>query len=1641
MANIWTSSGQFAQTSRRRVGANVLTKPKCYFASNDWCFSARYAILSNIASCKIKCYKVPIITQISSTMDIRTHRNGFPSIIANRDLSNAPLPTKTVMEKDKPGRPPSLPTSSDGKSVQAPSSGLPSMPLRRRVAGGKRVAPPFNAENQSSVRPDDEHVYERRIEDTQMELAEIEDKRREEARTAGGQSEVVSTGEQKDGTILGPVLAFVSNSLGNTPARRTMPRRTSPMQRFSPGDTGNTGFEQFHDHDEEAPRQTPRRKENVDKENIDKENVDQEGSGTTHFGLSPRIKIFPTKASRPEPEDVQDSPSKLRIPSPYNPRQVKPVDGDVRAMMQHGPPEQADGGPECTPLKSTLESDMDNDVPKTVYFGRCEARRPTTAEEEKYFSEQESVGYERDQPKTAAFLPSNLRKHWKTRKRAVAFLYKGKDDEQTIDMTPDKEKDKTDKHDKSQDQAPTLGVPKTFLRQASKTFLSRPNPKKGANISKNRHLIIWLLALQIGIGVSMLTNLIMASSRLAVFKVNFTKELMSASDWHYVWAVWMGSALIFGTLAIVLVLSFPGSGGSGIPQVLSFLNGIEPTPSPNACGKRTDPHGVATLFAKVFGLVFSLLSGLCIGPEGPVIHIGAMGGLAAVRLISRENWRKSWDDMFQRRDFFAVGAGCGIASAFQAPMAGLVFVAEEGSSFLSFTLFELAFVAAVVAYFLTWIITHYAFGGMPLGPRVDPHATPYCPGPTSFFRLNDFMLFLCTSISFFRLNDFMLFLCTSICGGLVGAAFNGIVTAATKFRNRWIKNIGWRLAFEAMLLMLVSAVVRVGFSETWGCRPLTTSGLLKNSPGCMSKPMYDSISLGFVSEAYNLSAQERMWVESMDPYGVAETLLMKPGLTHVQPPPNIMQGSCPDGTYNEMATLFLQSGSRTVSLFFMSGLPDLFSYQALMLFFVFYFFLSSITSGLAVPAGMFVPQMLLGSSMGRLLVALDTWFLRQWCGAVAPWRDVTTITGLEWAYGGYRHAMQTCQFPNPAVYSIYGAASVLGGSGRITVFLALVILELVNDMKLLPMVAASVVIAIVIATFLNQGMYHSMLKMSAVPFMSSQPASIMHVHPVGLVMSSKLVVLTLHCSIEDMKQALKTSHNAFPVVQRDPNGPKPIPQPKKKHERQFSLSLPYKYSRTLPYKNPSASFNLKDGDKKGKGDTSTPATPKSLVNRLRGKDDTVSEKGSLASLRSGSSVPKAPSSSPQSDSRSHSMQDGQGYGQLVGMITRGALREHLANMEHMSSLGMYDPEEAAAQLLTHMHAAPLTVYNNISIARAYDLYRKNSLRHLCVIDLNGNLVGILTRKDLMRYRVEEAVQEKEAREAKKKATKRAKDLQHKNGEANGNSLDSNHDWKHTKLNPHREAESGNMLHPAGAPGLTGMSTQPKNGQAPKVQRGLTDLFTRPAGQFTRPAGQLSPIPANEPSSVSSSQLPTPSPNVPDSFLRLPSGGSASNLRPGVAGGATSAKAQAAAVVAAGQQLPHKGPARIAPEAPVSPPVAAAAEAGSKGPSRIAPDPPASNSPPTAVSPRRTPPLPLSQQQQQQQHQQQEQEPRSPARSLAANSQGPTPTFASDGSTVASLLRAPAPLPNNHHHPPLPSLLPLLLLPPPNSHLQTRPLQR
>ena len=80
-------------------------------------------------------------------------------------------------------------------------------------------------------------------------------------------------------------------------------------------------------------------------------------------------------------------------------------------------------------------------------------------------------------------------------------------------------------------------------------------------------------------------------------------------------------------------------------------------------------------------MIASIPSGLCIGPEGPIIHICAMVAQHTAKVINilERKWSKNTTvvKMDEIRDFLATGAGCGICAAFYAPLAGVLFVVEE----------------------------------------------------------------------------------------------------------------------------------------------------------------------------------------------------------------------------------------------------------------------------------------------------------------------------------------------------------------------------------------------------------------------------------------------------------------------------------------------------------------------------------------------------------------------------------------------------------------------------------------------------------------------------------------------------------------------------------------------------------------------------------------------------------------------------------------------------------------------------------------------------------------------------------------------------------------------------------------------------
>jgi CIC family chloride channel protein len=101
----------------------------------------------------------------------------------------------------------------------------------------------------------------------------------------------------------------------------------------------------------------------------------------------------------------------------------------------------------------------------------------------------------------------------------------------------------------------------------------------------------------------------------------------------------------------------PAASGSGIPHVEAVLEKEVPSTPP-----RLIP-------VKFFGGLLAIGSGLALGREGPTVQMGATIAHIIAKVAGR-----SWPDC---RVLLAAGAGAGLATAFNAPIAGAVFVLEE----------------------------------------------------------------------------------------------------------------------------------------------------------------------------------------------------------------------------------------------------------------------------------------------------------------------------------------------------------------------------------------------------------------------------------------------------------------------------------------------------------------------------------------------------------------------------------------------------------------------------------------------------------------------------------------------------------------------------------------------------------------------------------------------------------------------------------------------------------------------------------------------------------------------------------------------------------------------------------------------------
>ncbi|EAY94258.1 hypothetical protein OsI_16029 [Oryza sativa Indica Group] len=216
---------------------------------------------------------------------------------------------------------------------------------------------------------------------------------------------------------------------------------------------------------------------------------------------------------------------------------------------------------------------------------------------------------------------------------------------------------------------------------------------------------------------------------------------------------------------------------------------------------------------------------------------------------------------------------------------------------------------------------------------------------------------------------------------------------------------------------------------------------------------------------------------------------------------NFKNFQCPPGHYNGLASLFFNTNDDAIRNLFSSGTEKEFHMSTLFVFFTAIYCLGLVTYGIAVPSGLFIPVILAGATYGRIVGTL-----------LGPISDL-----------------------DPGLFALLGAASFLGGTMRMTVSVCVILLELTNDLHMLPLVMLVLLISKTIADSFNKGVYDQIVVMKGLPFMEAHAEPFMRNLVAGDVVSGPLITFSGVEKVGNIVHALRiTGHNGFPVVDEPP---------------------------------------------------------------------------------------------------------------------------------------------------------------------------------------------------------------------------------------------------------------------------------------------------------------------------------------------------------------------------------------------------------------------------------------------------------------------------------------------------------------------------
>ena len=216
---------------------------------------------------------------------------------------------------------------------------------------------------------------------------------------------------------------------------------------------------------------------------------------------------------------------------------------------------------------------------------------------------------------------------------------------------------------------------------------------------KGEILMEWVAYVLIGI-MTGLTAAIMSNieEKITAFRRNNADDIIDGEkgDMVFAWLFFSGLSMACVLVSSTMTVFWgPGANGSGVAELIGYLNGIN---YPNVLG-------FETYVTKTFGVVLAVVGGLCVGKEGPLAHIGANVGAAVTYLpLPRFAWFKN--DTYKRY-MIAAGTSAGVSAAFGAPVGGALFAFEisKPNIFWKFSVIWKVFLSCALSVFTLTVVS------------------------------------------------------------------------------------------------------------------------------------------------------------------------------------------------------------------------------------------------------------------------------------------------------------------------------------------------------------------------------------------------------------------------------------------------------------------------------------------------------------------------------------------------------------------------------------------------------------------------------------------------------------------------------------------------------------------------------------------------------------------------------------------------------------------------------------------------------------------------------------------------------------------------------------------------------------------------